>query len=808
MLLLRTPPMRLISAVAAALLVGASSAASCDPLVPQYCLLPFPNDFFRSGSPPRLAGLVNGTFPPTIEGKTLDPARSGWEQLDGFSPLAPIMTYIEGLDEAALNASGAARWWSVNSSLDAASPIVLLGPAEERVPFWAELDHSSDGGPLPGDRSHMALLIWPARRLEPRTRYIVSIDQRIAPAARRSKHAEALLRADADDADDADGADAALARDHAGGRTAAAFRRDVLGPLRRAGVRPEAQLQSWDFTVGSRAQFTGRMVAARDDARKRLDATGGPKYKVKKVTNYARPASNGHAAAGSQVGSQVGSVDAAHIARKIEGSMEVPFYLNEVVPQPSLRLVLDPSSGLPVYQRLASVKFEVLVPHSVANGTFGTAANPARALQYGHGLFGSLTEVEEGYLAEDADRFGYVMGATNWIGLSNQDAVPVALLLAGVDGDMDDFAMVPDRCTQAMVNALALMQLLAKGGLATDAALTFGGDDGHGGDGGGGDGGDDGAKAKAKAKAKAAARQPLAPANAPTTGYFGNSEGGISGHVYMALTQDVPRGLLGVSGGPYALLLPRSADFADLFPAIKARFADPVQRVLLLSLIQLLWDRSEPAGYVDAVSRDPLPGTPRSTVLMHYGLGDAQVSWLGAHLLGRSLEAGGAAMFASNVREAGEDLFGFDLVADDVEIENKSAIVGFDFGALQVPLVNKPPSKATDAHEKPRRDPRAQLMMDHFFRTGRVKNTCGGPCSGLPGGGSGSGSAERAQPPPPQEQQPSERPPTCVHEACTVTCEFNATNPRGNCCGNTTSECRHTLAFQTPRCWPVSPLGC
>ena len=96
--------MRLFSA---ALLVGSSSAASCDPLVPQYCLLPFPNDFFRSGSPPRLAGLVNGTFPRTIEGKTLDPARSGWEQLDGFSPLAPIMTYIEGLDEAALNASGA-----------------------------------------------------------------------------------------------------------------------------------------------------------------------------------------------------------------------------------------------------------------------------------------------------------------------------------------------------------------------------------------------------------------------------------------------------------------------------------------------------------------------------------------------------------------------------------------------------------------------------------------------------------------------------------------------------------------------------
>jgi hypothetical protein len=48
----------------------------------------------------------------------------------------------------------------------------------------------------------------------------------------------------------------------------------------------------------------------------------------------------------------------------------------------------------------------------------------------------------------------------------------------------------------------------------------------------------------------------------------------------------------------------------------------------------------------------------------------------------------------------------------------------------------------------------------------------------------------------------------CVHEACTVTCIFNASNPRGNCCGNMTSDCRHVLAFDTPRCWPQSPLGC
>jgi hypothetical protein len=46
-----------------------------------------------------------------------------------------------------------------------------------------------------------------------------------------------------------------------------------------------------------------------------------------------------------------------------------------------------------------------------------------------------------------------------------------------------------------------------------------------------------------------------------------------------------------------------------------------------------------------------LPGTPSHRAVWHYGLGDAQVSWLGCHLVSR---AAGAVMFASNVHEARE----------------------------------------------------------------------------------------------------------------------------------------------------------
>jgi hypothetical protein len=52
-------------------------------------------------------------------------------------------------------------------------------------------------------------------------------------------------------------------------------------------------------------------------------------------------------------------------------------------------------------------------------------------------------------------------------------------------------------------------------------------------------------------------------------------------------------------------------------------------------------------NYMRAISIDPLPNTPPHTIIFHYGMGDAQVSWLGCHTIARSA---GASMFASNVR--------------------------------------------------------------------------------------------------------------------------------------------------------------
>lgn len=44
-------------------------------------------------------------------------------------------------------------------------------------------------------------------------------------------------------------------------------------------------------------------------------------------------------------------------------------------------------------------------------------------LQYGHGLFGSRSQVKDAYLGEQANLHGYLLGATDWLGLSSADVV-------------------------------------------------------------------------------------------------------------------------------------------------------------------------------------------------------------------------------------------------------------------------------------------------------------------------------------------------------------------------------------------------
>src|SRR5690606_1436052 len=56
--------------------------------------------------------------------------------------------------------------------------------------------------------------------------------------------------------------------------------------------------------------------------------------------------------------------------------------------------------------------------------------------------------------------------------------------------------------------------------------------------------------------------------------YLGISQGGIFGGTFMAISQDVERGCLGVYGQPYNILLNRSVDFDQYFALLQQGFSD------------------------------------------------------------------------------------------------------------------------------------------------------------------------------------------------------------------------------------------
>src|SRR4029079_5259870 len=98
------------------------------------------------------------------------------------------------------------------------------------------------------------------------------------------------------------------------------------------------------------------------------------------------------------------------------------------------------------------------------------------------------------------------------------------------------------------------------------------------------------------------------------------------GGTVVAISQDIKRGVLGVPGMNYSLLLTRSVDFADYALILYPAYTNELQRPLVLALAQMLWDRSDPNGYAHHMTSDPLPNTPPHDVLLHVAFGDDQVA--------------------------------------------------------------------------------------------------------------------------------------------------------------------------------------
>jgi hypothetical protein len=626
----------------------------CDPLVPSHCGLPFPSDVWLRADPSGLnpSGKSVRFGPTTLparvsDGQHFPPER--FFEFDGWSPSHAPMTHLPGA-----TAAGCATPADIALSLTEASPSVLLDvESMQRVPHWVDVDQS-----VSSDDERM-FMIRPAVRLRDGARYIVAI-RRVVDASAVLIEPSPTFLALRDD----------LSSEEHSVNARRALYADIFAKLESAGVaRSELQL-AWDYTTATKSGLTRQLVSMRDQALGTVGADG-PELSVKSVQENPNP----------------------ELLRRIVVTMKVPLYLTLGgvfdPSQPLPRLVLDEATGLPRQNGTMDWDVVILVPHSVT----AAGAKPHGLLQNGHGLFGSKSEGNGGYLARMANGWHWIAFSTDFFGFADDD---VPLAGQALVGEFEALSSFFERQLQGHVTQLLAMRMMmgrvAKSGISDSSGKLL-----------------------------------VDPAwiDPSLRAYRGDSQGGIMGAGYMALSTDVTRGLVGEPGMPYSLLLNRSVDWPTYGALLNAAFPNGLDIQIMLALVQLAWDRTEPGGLAAYVSSDLLPGTPRHAMLMHVAIGDHQVTPFGAHIMARTV---GAKLLSSNdpAKPYPRAIWGIDPVAPPVTDQN--VIVEYDFG-LSDPLTNVPNTEGCDPHDRVRDLTPSYVQSDRFFRSGIADWDCDGICN-------------------------------------------------------------------------------
>ncbi len=361
------------------------------------------------------------------------------------------------------------------------------------------------------------------------------------------------------------------------------------------------------------------------------------------------------------------TIDPVNIAFKLTGTMDVPLYLD--TPDPGASLLFG-DDGMPEPNGTYQVEWELLIPQSALLA-------PSKLLQHGHGLLGSYDQIESEHFRTFCNTNNYSIFATKLVGMAEEDENFIVSSIA--DGKLDDLAHMFDRMHQGTLNSLQLMTMMSRG-MTQDP--TYG---------------------------------PLL--DGDERYYWGISQGGISGGVYMALSKDVERGVLEVMGQPYNLLLNRSVDFEPFFAIVNLRYPDPRAQQHFLGLVQMGWDRVEPNGYTKHIFNIPFPGSPPNRrVLMRAAVGDHQVTTFGAHIMAR-------AMNATQLDTGIRDVFGLTKASGPLDM-NGAFYAEWDFGLPPEPVCNVPLESCEDPHGKLRKLDDARSQLHQFLSTGVVANDC------------------------------------------------------------------------------------
>lgn len=428
---------------------------------------------------------------------------------------------------------------------------------------------------LATDPADRALLIHPAVNWQEGHRYIVALRNLHSADGRPLRAGLAFRRY----------RDGHRTRDRVFERRRAHMR-SLFRTLDRAGIDRKDLYLTWDFTIATPATLATRMLSIRDRA---FGALGDRKLADGKVTGRSP------AVAIDRVDT-FSVADEPDVARRVFGHVRVPCYLDQPHCPSGSRFKLN-RRGLPVRRpgNTYSAAFECDVPRSA------TPDRPARPTLYGHGLFGSADEVEARNVERFANENDFIVCGVDWIGMAEED-IPNAIRLLQ---DLSKFPSLADRLQQGYLDFMFVGRaLIHTQGFSSLPAFETGG------------------------------RSLI---NRRHLYYYGNSQGGIAGGGLTAVAPDFTRSVLYVGAMNYSALLTRSVDWDEFAAIMYPSYPDPLDRQLLLSMIQVLWDRGEPDGYAWHMTHDTYPNTPPHHVLQLMSLGDHQVTNVQTEVEARTL---------------------------------------------------------------------------------------------------------------------------------------------------------------------------
>lgn len=123
----------------------------------------------------------------------------------------------------------------------------------------------------------------------------------------------------------------------------------------------------------------------------------------------------------------------------------------------------------------------------------------------------------------------------------------------------------------------------------------------------------------------------------PTSIFYGSSQGGILGAGYTTLlgpTGLIDRGILGVPGASFSLIMSRSKSFEIYDRLLIRNFYHNRHIRILLSIMQLAWDPIEGAGILAPPVEEVYP-----RILLQSGLGDSIIPTIATEALARAYNA-------------------------------------------------------------------------------------------------------------------------------------------------------------------------